>query len=111
MVIKEMAETLLVIAVLAVLAAATVFMMVELWQSASQMREGQRGEWASGLSPGGARRTRRNAQRFCADQGLPPVSETIDDPETLVLSWLASPRTWTCNVTSPAAKQRRTACP
>jgi putative ABC transport system substrate-binding protein len=41
----------LVGAVLAVLPAATVFMMVELRQSASQMREGQRGEWASGLAP------------------------------------------------------------
>jgi hypothetical protein len=36
--IKEAAKTLLVIAVLAVLAAATVFMMMEFWQSASQMR-------------------------------------------------------------------------
>jgi hypothetical protein len=34
MAIKETAKTLLVVAVLAVLAAATVFMMVELWQSA-----------------------------------------------------------------------------
>jgi hypothetical protein len=39
------------LAVLAVLAAATVFMMVELWQSASQMREGRRGEWPSGPAP------------------------------------------------------------
>jgi hypothetical protein len=49
--VKETAETLLVGAVLAVLAAATVFMMVELWQSASQMREGRRGEWPSGPAP------------------------------------------------------------
>jgi hypothetical protein len=51
MAIKETAKTLLVVAVLAVLAAATVFMMVELWQSASQMREGRRGEWPSGPAP------------------------------------------------------------
>ena len=49
--IKETAKTLLVVAVLAVLAAATAFMMVELWKSASQMREGRRGEWLYGPAP------------------------------------------------------------
>jgi hypothetical protein len=60
MVIKETAETLLVIAVLAVLAAATVFMMVELWQSASQMRGAT---WRMGVRPRAMRRAPHPLQR------------------------------------------------